>query len=167
MSIVNINVSVTNPPKPSQLLKSGALISVGGTTLNAGEYQLLTAKTDLASILAPAKAISTIAWATGTVTVTLSAAHGWTNGSQVPVLISGVAPTGYNGAYTATVTGTNTFTYPLTSNPGTATTMGSVKTVVANEIVQMNNSFWSRVQAAQFTCWSLARFRMLRYRSAC
>ena len=62
MSIVNINVSVTNPPKPSQLLKSGALISVGGTTLNAGEYQLLTAKTDLASILAPAKAISTIAW---------------------------------------------------------------------------------------------------------
>lgn len=144
MSIVNINVSVTNPPKPSQLLKSGALISVGGTTLNAGEYQLLTAKTDLASILAPAKSISTIAWATGTVTVTLSAAHGWTNGSQVPVLISGVAPTGYNGAYTATVTGANTFTYSLTSNPGTATTMGSVKTVVANEIVQMNNSFWSQ-----------------------
>ena len=33
MAIVNINVSVTNPPKPSQLLKSGALVSVGGTTL--------------------------------------------------------------------------------------------------------------------------------------
>jgi hypothetical protein len=30
------------------------MISVGGTTLNAGEYQLLTQK-DLASILAPAK----------------------------------------------------------------------------------------------------------------
>ncbi len=26
MAIVNINVSVTNPPKPSQLLKSGAMI---------------------------------------------------------------------------------------------------------------------------------------------
>ncbi len=28
MAIVKINVSVTNPPKPSQLLKSGAMISV-------------------------------------------------------------------------------------------------------------------------------------------
>lgn len=144
MAIVNINVSVTNPPAPSQLLKSGAMISMGGTTLNAGEYQLLTSASDLASILSPAKSISTIAWATGTVTVTLSAAHGWTNGSSVPVLISGVAPAGYNGAYTATVTGTNTFTYPLTSNPGTATTMGSVKTVVANEISQMNTSYWAQ-----------------------
>lgn len=144
MAIVNINVSVTNPPAPSQLLKSGAMISMGGTTLNAGEYQLLTSARDLASILSPAKSISTIAWATGTVTVTLSAAHGWTNGSSVPVLISGVAPAGYNGAYTATVTGTNTFTYPLTSNPGTATTMGSVKTVVANEISQMNTSYWAQ-----------------------
>lgn len=144
MAIVNINVSVTNPPAPSQLLKSGAMISMGGTTLNAGEYQLLTSASDLASILSPAKSISTIAWATGTVTVTLSAAHGWTNGSSVPVLISGVAPVGYNGAFTATVTGTNTFTYPLTSNPGTATTMGSVKTVVANEISQMNTSYWAQ-----------------------
>lgn len=144
MAIVNINVSVTNPPAPSQLLKSGAMISMGGTTLNAGEYQLLTSASDLASILAPAKTISTIAWATGTVTVTLSAAHGWTNGSSVPVIISGVAPAGYNGAYTATVTGTNTFTYPLTTNPGTATAMGSVKTVVANEISQMNTSYWAQ-----------------------
>ncbi|MEL9191724.1 hypothetical protein J4V50_24135, partial [Escherichia coli] len=86
MAIVNINVSVTNPPKPSQLLKSGAMISMGGTTLNAGEYQLLTSETDLADILAPAKTISTLAWATGVVTVTLAAAHGWTNGSQVPVI---------------------------------------------------------------------------------
>ncbi|MDP0940522.1 hypothetical protein [Klebsiella quasipneumoniae] len=144
MAIVNINVSVTNPPKPSQLLKSGAMISMGGTTLNAGEYQLLTSETDLADILAPAKTISTLAWATGVVTVTLAAAHGWTNGSQVPVIISGATPAGYNGAYTATVTGTNTFTYPLTTNPGTATAMGTVKTVVQTEISQMNTSFWAQ-----------------------
>jgi hypothetical protein len=50
MAIVNINVSVTNPPKPSQLLKSGAMISMGGTTLAAGEYQLLTTKDDLKAI---------------------------------------------------------------------------------------------------------------------
>jgi hypothetical protein len=69
MAIVNINVSVTNPPKPSQLLKSGAMISMGGTTLAAGEYQLLTTKDDLKLSLT-GKTISTIAWATGVVTVT-------------------------------------------------------------------------------------------------
>lgn len=144
MAIVNINVSVTNPPKPSQLLKSGAMISMGGTTLNAGDYQLLTSATDLADILSPAKLITSLAWATSVVTVTLDAPHGWTNETEVPLVISGAAPAGYNGAYTATVTGANTFTYPLTTNPGTATTMGSVKTVVSNEISQMNTSFWAQ-----------------------
>ncbi|ELJ8201891.1 hypothetical protein QYO12_005282, partial [Salmonella enterica] len=72
MAIVNINVSVTSPPKPSQLLKSGALVSTGGTTLAAGSYQLLTSKDDLKNIAAPAKAISSLTWAGNTVTVTLS-----------------------------------------------------------------------------------------------
>jgi hypothetical protein len=103
MAIVNINVSVTNPPKPSQLLKSGAMISMGGTTLNAGEYQLLTNERPCQHS-GPGKINFFSCLGTGVVTVTLSAAHGWTNGSQVPVLISGSAPAGYNGAYTATVT---------------------------------------------------------------
>ena len=67
MAIVNINVSVTNPPKPSQLLKYGAMISMGGTTLAAGGIQLLTTKDDLKDITSPAKTISTITWATGAV----------------------------------------------------------------------------------------------------
>ncbi|MGE4692046.1 hypothetical protein AB8991_20925 [Yersinia enterocolitica] len=144
MAIVNINVSVTNPPKPSQLLKSGAMISMGGTTLNPGEYQLLTSKSDLATILKPAKAIATIAWDASVVTVTLSAAHGWTIGDEVPVLISGVTPAGYNGAFTATVTTSTAFTYPLSVSPGVATVMGSVRTVVSNEITQMNTSYWAQ-----------------------
>ncbi|ELI7926729.1 hypothetical protein VYJ29_004474, partial [Yersinia enterocolitica] len=144
MAIVNINVSVTNPPKPSQLLKSGAMISMGGTTLNPGEYQLLTSKSDLATILKPAKAIATIEWATNVVTVTLSAAHGWTIGTEVPVLVSGVTPAGYNGAFTATVTTSTAFTYPLSVSPGVSTVMGSVRTVVSNEITQMNTSYWAQ-----------------------
>lgn len=44
MAIVNINVSVTNPPKPTNLLKSGAMVSAGGTTLTPGSFQLLTSK---------------------------------------------------------------------------------------------------------------------------
>ncbi|PPX72783.1 hypothetical protein, partial [Pseudomonas aeruginosa] len=89
MAIVNINVSVTNPPKPSQLLKSGAMISMGGTTLAAGEYQLLTTKDDLKAITSPGKTIASIAWDTGVVTVTLSEAHGWTIGGTIPLVVSG------------------------------------------------------------------------------
>lgn len=144
MAIVNINVSVTNPPKPSQLLKSGAMISVGGTTLAAGEYQLLTSKTDLSDIASPAKTIASIAWATGVVTVTLSAAHGWTIGDTIPLIVSGVTPSGYNRAVNATVTTTTAFTYPLATNPGTATVMGSVQTVAATEILQMNTTYWAQ-----------------------
>ncbi|EAO0951773.1 hypothetical protein HYL62_002061 [Salmonella enterica] len=144
MAIVNINVSVTNPPKPSQLLKSGAMISMGGTTLTAGEYQLLASKDDLKAITAPGKTISTITWAANLVTVTLASPHGWTNGSTVPVVISGVAPAAYNRSAEATVTSATEFTYSLSSDPGAATTMGVVKTVVAGEITQMNTTYWAQ-----------------------
>lgn len=144
MAIVNINVSVTNPPKPSNLLKSGALVSTGGTTLTPGSFQLLTSKDDLKSLVSPAKAISTIAWATNTVTVTLVESLGWSDGDKVPVFIDGVAPKGYNGAYTATVTGDKTLTYTLNTDPGSATTMGTVTAVAAGEIQQMNTTYWAQ-----------------------
>lgn len=144
MAIVNINVSVTNPPKPSQLLKSGAMISMGGTTLSAGEYQLLTSKDDLKNITSPGKDISTITWATNLVTVTTASPHGWDTGSTIPLVVSGVIPAAYNRAVEAIVTTATQFTYPLTSDPGTATTMGTVKTVVAGEIVQMNTTYWAQ-----------------------
>ncbi|HBM0952466.1 hypothetical protein ABK735_21535 [Enterobacter kobei] len=144
MAIVNINVSVTNPPKPSQLLKSGAMISMGGTTLAAGEYQLLTTKDDLKDITSPEKSISAISWSSNIVTVTLSAAHGWDIGSTVPLVVSGVTPSGYNAAVDATVTSATEFTYPLATDPGTATVLGTVKTVAANEIIEMNTTFWAQ-----------------------
>lgn len=144
MSIVNINISVTNPPKPSQLLKSGAMISVGGTTLAAGEYQLLTTKDDLKAITSPAKTISSIDWATNVVTVTLLEAHGWTTGDTIPLVVSSVTPAAYNRAVTATVISNTAFTYPLASDPGTATVMGTVKTVAASEVIQMNTNFWAQ-----------------------
>lgn len=144
MAIVNINVSVINPPKPSQLLKSGAMISVGGTTLNAGEYQLLTSKNDLAAIATPAFDISSIAWAANVVTVTLSDPHGWTTGDQIPVVVSGVTPSGYNGSFTATAASATTFTYPLATNPGAETVLGVVKTVSSIELTQMNSAFWAQ-----------------------
>lgn len=144
MAIVNINVSVTNPPKPSQLLKSGALVSTGGTTLAAGSYQLLTSKDDLKNILAPDKNISSVSWDENTVTVTLSEAHGWNTGDRVPVIITGVTPAEYNGAFVAMITSDTDFTYSLSNDPGAATVMGTVTAVAAGEIQQMNTTYWAQ-----------------------
>ncbi|SMG37240.1 hypothetical protein [Cedecea sp. NFIX57] len=144
MSIVNINISVTNPPKPSQLLKSGAMVSTGGTTLAAGEYKLLSTRDDMKAIAPPAKTMASIAWAEKVVTVTLSVAHKWTTGDKIPLIVSGVTPAAYNRAVTATITSDTAFTYPLTSDPGTAKVMGTVKPVAASEIIQMNTTFWAQ-----------------------
>lgn len=144
MAIVNINVSVTNPPKPSQLLKSGALVSVGGTTLAAGTTQLLTTKTDLTSIVRDAFTIQTISWASNLVTVTLTEDHGLDTGDQLQVILAGNTPAGYNGTFTGTVTGADTITYPLTSDPGSSTSVGTLQLYAATEIVQMNTSFWAQ-----------------------
>ena len=143
MAIVNINISILNPPKPSQLLKSGAMISQGGTTLTPGKYQLLTGSSDLSDYLKTV-ATTSIAWATGVVTVTLASPHGLTIGDDVLVAISGVAPSAYNGSVMATITSTTEFTYPLTTNPGTVTTQGNVIPPASLEINQMNTVFWAQ-----------------------
>jgi len=68
-------------------------------------------------------AIASLAWASGTVTVTTAEPHGIPSGT-IAGTIYGCAPTGYNGAYTFTRTGTTTFTYPLATNPGASTALG-------------------------------------------
>jgi hypothetical protein len=61
-----------------------------------------------------------------------SVAHGLPSGESV--VISGASPTGYNGTWTITVTGADTFTYqytsiaPLANFTGTATAVGSTTT---------------------------------------
>lgn len=144
MAIVNINVSVTNPPKPSNLLKSGAMVSTGGTTLTPGTFQLLTSKDDLKAISAQPKTISSIQWTENVVTVAVPSEHGWTVGSQLPVIISGVTPEDYNGVYVVTVSAATEFTYSLFTDPGQATEMGTVATVAGGEIQQMNATYWAQ-----------------------
>lgn len=71
--------------------------------------------------------LSAASWSSGTNTVsaTTSASHGLANGAQV--VISGASPAAYNGSHTITVTGSNTFTYPLTSDPGTYASGGDIE----------------------------------------
>ena len=51
LRIVSENLTVQYPPEPSQLQQSGALISVGGTTLTSGSYQYCATPADVQAIL--------------------------------------------------------------------------------------------------------------------
>lgn len=70
----------------------------------------------------PSKTVTAMSWSSGVVTVTV-AGHGYATGNVVT--IAGVTPAGYNGTYSITVTGANTFTYALASNPGAVTVQGT------------------------------------------
>jgi len=53
-----------------------------------------------------------------TATATTASSLGLAVNSQFQVTITGASPSNYDGLFTATVTGANTFTYTMASNPG-------------------------------------------------
>jgi hypothetical protein len=150
-NIVNVSVAQQVASAPSTLQRTGAFVSQGATTLAAGTTQLLTQVSDLTSILSGSITISTLVWATGTVTVTTSAAHGIPNGDTVSGIIAGVKVGGntnnaYNGTYLITSTGTTTFTYAVASNPGSATLdSGSIYALEGvQELVAMATTYFAQ-----------------------
>ena len=143
-NIVNVVVTQQVASAPNQLQQTGAFVSQGGTTLAAGSTQLLTQSSDLTSILRPATVISTITWTGSVVTVTTTTAHGIPNGDTVQIVIAGCTPTGYNGTFAGTATGTNTVTYPLVSDPGSSTVEGTLQLSNTLELAAMNNTFFAQ-----------------------
>jgi len=143
--IVSINVSTQFAPIPNNLQKTGAFVSQGGTSTSQGTLTLLTQTSDLTPVLAQAIAITTMTWASNLVSVTLASPHGITTGETVSWTIQGVVPTGYNSASIAvTATGPNTFTYPLSIDPGTVTTQGQALPASASEIQAMANTYFAQ-----------------------
>jgi hypothetical protein len=126
------------------LQQTGAIVSVGGTTLAPGTRQLLTQSNSINSILTPGAAITSITWLSGIATVTTAAPHGLPNPSTLGVAIVGAVPAAYNGTFLATVTGASTFTYPLAANPGAETVPGTWISADVNELVTQNNTFWAQ-----------------------
>jgi hypothetical protein len=143
-SIVTVNVSVLQAPTPSTLQQTGAFISQGGTTGTAGSLKLITQMSDLSAVLVPPAPVQTISWATGVATVQTTSAHNIPTGQTPQVTIQGAVPAGYNGTFTVTVTGANTFTYPLVANPGTATTMGTWVPGSATTLLAMATTFFAQ-----------------------
>jgi len=69
-------------------------------------------------------AIESISWLNNVVTVTASNPHFLKLGTLVNLSLKGNSPDAYNGLFQCTVTGPNTFTYAMTSNPGQSVTAG-------------------------------------------
>lgn len=69
-------------------------------------------------------AIESLTWSNGIVTGVCAAPHGLTLGT-VTAAVSGAAPSAYNGTFPLYVIDPVTFSYPLASNPGTPTAMGT------------------------------------------
>ena len=61
----------------------------------------------------------------GQVTATTSEPHGYDLCSTIPLTISGAVPSAYNGTIDAFIAGLSTFSWPLASDPGLATTYGA------------------------------------------
>jgi len=142
--IVVVQVSQQVAPTPSDLQKTGALISQGGTTLAAKADTLLTQLSDLTALLTPPQALLSLTWAGGTVTAVTVAPHGYVTGQSILLIIAGATPAGYNGTYLCTITAGNSFTYPLAVNPGAETVPGTVVSQSVNELVQMATTFFSQ-----------------------
>ena len=142
--IVQVNVSQNVAAAPSAYQSSGAFISQGGTTQAANSLTLLTQLSDLTAILSTSKAITSMSLSTGTVTVTTTEPHGWTNGDIIPAVIAGVTPSAYNGAFTITITGASTFTYPLAGSPGSVTVQGTVILADEAELLAMGTTFFAQ-----------------------
>lgn len=145
--IVTLNVSTQAAPTPSNLQQMGAIISQGATTLTTSTYSVLPNLGSLTSLLAAALSLTSLAWSSGTVVATTSAAiPGLTSGDTFITTITGVTPAGYNGTYLATVTGTDTFTFALTTNPGTETIAGTYTPPNQVELVSMATECFAQNQ---------------------
>jgi len=143
-NIVTVSVSQVVASAPSTLQQTGALVSQGGTTLSSNSTQLLTSLSSLTSIINPAINITAITWATGTVTVTTSTPHGIPSGTTVQIVIAGASPAGYNGTFAGTATGTNTVTYPLATNPGAESVLGTFQLYSAVELTAMATTYFAQ-----------------------
>lgn len=68
--------------------------------------------------------VQTLTWSNGVATVTTQEPHGYRPGVSVELTMTGAAPDAYNGEFTLLVTGDNTLTYPVSSDPGQSTVPG-------------------------------------------
>jgi hypothetical protein len=150
-SIVTVQVQTILAPQAPNLQQKGAILSFGGTNTPVNTQSYLTQFEDLAPILSTPMAVASAVWAAGVVTITLvnplPASTGGP-GTIIQTLMTGFVPVGYNGNYPCTITGVDTFTYPLLTDPGVAITMGQAQLAAAAGLNAEVSSFFRQGTSA-------------------
>lgn len=145
LSIVTINANVLQAPQPITLQEMGAFISQGGTNLAAGTYALLQTSASLTPLLSSPLTLNGLTWSGGTAVATTQAViPGLVSGDTFITTVAGATPSGYNGTYLCTVTGTSTFSFALATNPGAETVPGTYTPPGQGELVAMNTTYWGQ-----------------------
>jgi hypothetical protein len=108
---------------------------------NLGMHKLIEIAQDLT-----AQPLTALSWSSSYVTATTTNALDLVIGTTVGVTVAAAVPYGYNVSYVApnpaiiaTVVGTNSFTYPMTVNPGTETSPGVFGTLFFTLLRQQFN----------------------------
>jgi hypothetical protein len=94
--------------------------------------------------------VQSLAWANGIVTVTTSEPHGYKIGKTLSLTLNGATPTGFNGLQSMLVTGPNTLTFPLSTNPGVPTAFGAVSFDVSMTSGYFSSTLVYRTANSQF-----------------
>lgn len=110
---------------PHGLMTTESITVTGATPSDYNGTFTITVPAAPASV-----AISSIAHAGTTATVTTAAPHGLPSGAIIT--ISGATPAAYNGTFTITSSGTTTFTYVMASDPGAAASVVGSYVVLVN-----------------------------------
>ena len=94
--------------------------------------------------------IQSLAWDSGTVTVTTDNPHGYEVGSIVNLTVVDCTPVSYNGTFPANITSRTTFTYTVASFPGSVSSFGSVQYDVNIAAGYFDSTLVYRVENQQF-----------------
>jgi hypothetical protein len=159
-AIVSVQVSTILAPFPSTYQQTGAIVSAGATTLAPQSTKVLTRFSDLEPILEPPnETVSGTTWTTGLVHITTQAPipESIPIGTVVNMVMTGFTPAGYNGFFPCTITGANTFTYPLTTNPGPVTQEGQWQFANSSNLNAMVATFFRQGSAMTITVLEIGR----------
>jgi len=99
--------------------------------------------------------LQSLTWLAGKATAITVVPHGLKVGKVVTLSIGGNTPDGYNSpAVQCVITSPNSFTYPISANPGAVTALGAVAyNVNLTSGLFVTSSLVYRAPAAQFEVW--------------
>jgi len=127
-----VETEVSSPAQAQSIFISGDLVDACRAAFNPSDDDDVGAPSTISCIRVVKNqkagygptAILGLSWTSGTVTVQVASTSNMTNGDQVT--IAGCTPSGYNGSgLVVTVVDPTHFSYPLASNPGAATVLGT------------------------------------------